>query len=182
MIFSMLAGTVASWLQEREVSENYFPLLYVMGLAMVVGIIAALVIIFWLRKEDREITSDISEKPLQKVQSVATTTISFPASELRRKPEPARISLGTKTFVVQTDIPHSLSINVSDWMQRIPDLLSQKGVNDVKFKTAYCCTPDRKIIAIFEGPDEEAVTNALGKIQMPFTVIMEANYFTLSSL
>ena len=43
-----------------------------------------------------------------------------------------------------------------------------------KFKTAYCCTLDGKIIAEFESDYEEAVKKALTKIKMPFTSVMEA--------
>jgi len=44
----------------------------------------------------------------------------------------------------------------------------------VTFKSAYCCTPERKIIAEFQGPDKETVKKALQKIELPFTAVMEA--------
>jgi hypothetical protein len=56
----------------------------------------------------------------------------------------------------------------------IPQLLTKAKVDDVKFKTAYCCTLDGKIIAEFESDYEEAVKKALTKIKMPFTSVMEA--------
>jgi hypothetical protein len=79
-----------------------------------------------------------------------------------------------KTFVVNSDIPSSMKTNVSAWLLGTPKLLSEKGIRDVKFKNAYCCTPDMKIITEFEGPDKEAVTKALQKIELPFTAVMEA--------
>jgi hypothetical protein len=79
-----------------------------------------------------------------------------------------------KTFVVHSDVPNTVKTNVSAWVLGTPKLLSEKGIKDVKFKAAYCCTPDRKIIAEFEGPDKEAVTKALQKIELPFTAVMEA--------
>ena len=80
----------------------------------------------------------------------------------------------TKTFVVHSDVPSSLTTNVAAWVTGTPKLLSQKGIEDVKFKTAYCCTPERKIIAEFQGPDKETVKKALQKIELPFTAVMEA--------
>jgi len=56
----------------------------------------------------------------------------------------------------------------------IPQLLTKAKVDDVKFKTAYCCTLDGKIIAEFESDYKEAVKKALTKIEMPFTSVMEA--------
>ena len=60
------------------------------------------------------------------------------------------------------------------WLMAIPQLLTKAKVDDVKFKTAYCCTLDGKIIAEFESDYEEAVKKALTKIKMPFTSVMEA--------
>ena len=79
-----------------------------------------------------------------------------------------------KTLVVYSDIPRSHLADAVPWMLGVPAMLSKQGVKDVKFKTAYCCTPEGKIIAEFEGPDKEAVKKALEKIEMPITAIMEA--------
>jgi len=53
-------------------------------------------------------------------------------------------------------------------------MLLNRKIDNVKFKTAYCCTPERKVIAEFVGPDKETVSSALTKIHLPFTVVMEA--------
>jgi len=53
-------------------------------------------------------------------------------------------------------------------------MLTEEGIKDVTFKTAYCCAPDKKVIAEFWGPDKEAVNKALSKIGMPVTAVMEA--------
>ena len=79
-----------------------------------------------------------------------------------------------KTFVVHSDVPSSLTTNVAAWVTGTPKLLSQKGIEDVKFKSAYCCTPERKIIAEFQGPDKETVKKALQNIGLPYTAVMEA--------
>jgi len=79
-----------------------------------------------------------------------------------------------KTFVVHSDVPATIETNVGAWVLGTPQLLSQKGIKDVTFKSAYCCTPERKIIAEFQGPDKETVKKALQKIELPFTAVMEA--------
>ena len=79
-----------------------------------------------------------------------------------------------KTFIVHSDVPSTMKTNVSAWVLGTPKLLSDKGIKDVRFKTAYCCTPDMKIIAEFEGADKEAVKKALNTIEMPYTAVMEA--------
>ena len=79
-----------------------------------------------------------------------------------------------KTFVVHSDVPSSLKTDVGAWVLGTPKLLSEKGIKDVTFKAAYCCTPERKIIAEFQAPDKEPVTKALQKIELPFTAVMEA--------
>jgi len=43
-------------------------------------------------------------------------------------------------------------------------MLLNRKIDNVKFKTAYCCTPERKVIAEFAGPDKETVSSALTKI------------------
>jgi len=76
-----------------------------------------------------------------------------------------------KKFIVNSDVPAART-DVSV-VRAIPKMLRSEKIENVKLKTAYCCTPDRKIIAEFEGPDKETVSSALSKINMPFTVIME---------
>jgi hypothetical protein len=77
-----------------------------------------------------------------------------------------------KRFIVNSDV-QAPGTDVS-LVRTIPVMLRSAKIENVKLKTAYCCTPDRKIIAEFEGPDKETVSSALSKINMPFTVIMEA--------
>lgn len=77
-----------------------------------------------------------------------------------------------KSFVVFSEI--SKKKGDVAWLMAIPQLLTKAKVDDVKFKTAYCCTLDGKIIAEFESDYEEAVKKALTKIKMPFTSVMEA--------
>jgi len=77
-----------------------------------------------------------------------------------------------KSFVVFSEISKKVG-NVA-WLMAIPQLLTKAKVDDVKFKTAYCCTLDGKIIAEFESDYKEAVKKALTKIEMPFTSVMEA--------
>ncbi len=78
-----------------------------------------------------------------------------------------------KTFVVYSEISH-LKEDATTWVAAIPKMLSDAKVVDVKYKTAYCCTLDGKLIAEFEAPEKEAVRTALTKIGMPFTTVMEA--------
>ena len=78
-----------------------------------------------------------------------------------------------KTFVVNSDVPVQQT-DLAVWISGVPGMLRDAKIENVKLKTAYCCTPDRKVIAEFEGPDKDAVSSALNKITMPFTVIMEA--------
>jgi hypothetical protein len=59
------------------------------------------------------------------------------------------------------------------WILSIPKMLSQAGIDNVKYKTAYCCTPDRKVICELEGPDIDGVKTALTKIGIPFTEVNE---------
>ena len=79
-----------------------------------------------------------------------------------------------KTFVVHSDVPNSIKSDASTWILGTPKLLSEKGIKEVAFKSAYCCTPERKIIAEFQGPDKETVKKALQKIELPYTAVMEA--------
>jgi hypothetical protein len=78
-----------------------------------------------------------------------------------------------KKFIVNSDVPIEQS-DMGVWISGVPDMLRSAKIENVKLKTAYCCTPDRKIIAEFEGPDKETVSSALSKINLPFTVVMEA--------
>jgi hypothetical protein len=78
-----------------------------------------------------------------------------------------------KMFVVHSDIPQG-QMDAAAWVLGIPKLLREEKVANVKFVTAYCCTPDRKIIGEFHGDNKEAVSSGLSKIGMPFTQIMEA--------
>ena len=77
-------------------------------------------------------------------------------------------------FIVNSDVPLTIKTDIVGWIKGIPELLRRERIENVKFKTAYCCTPDRKVIAEFEGPDKETVSSALTKINLPFTVVMEA--------
>jgi hypothetical protein len=79
-----------------------------------------------------------------------------------------------KTFIVHSDIPRDKLPNASGWILALPKMLTAEGIRDVTFKTAYCCTPDKKVIAEFSGPDKEAIDKALSKIGMPVTAVMEA--------
>jgi hypothetical protein len=65
-------------------------------------------------------------------------------------------------------------MDAAAWVLGIPKLLREERVANVKFVTAYCCTPDRKIIGEFHADNKEAVSSGLSKIGMPFTQIMEA--------
>ncbi len=76
-------------------------------------------------------------------------------------------------FIVNSDVPPQ-EIDGLAWVRGIPMMLRNRKIEDVKFKRAYCCTPERKMIAEFEGPDKETVSSALSKINLPFTVVMEA--------
>ena len=77
-----------------------------------------------------------------------------------------------KSFIVFSEI--SKKKGDVAWLMAVPQILTKAKVDDVKFKTAYCCTLDGKIIAEFESDYEEAVKKALTKIKMPFTSVMEA--------
>ena len=78
-----------------------------------------------------------------------------------------------KSFVVFSEISPKKG-DVATWVLGIPQLLTKAKVDDVKFKTAYCCTLDGKVIAEFESDYKEAVKKALTEIEMPFTSVMEA--------
>jgi hypothetical protein len=78
-----------------------------------------------------------------------------------------------KKFIVNSDVPPQ-QMDIMAWVKSVPKMLSNAKIENVKLKTAYCCTPDRKVIAEFEGPDKESVSSALSKVNLPFTVVMEA--------
>jgi hypothetical protein len=78
-----------------------------------------------------------------------------------------------KMFVVHSDIPPG-QVDVAAWVLGIPKMLREKNVSNAKFITAYCCTPDKKMIGEFHADNKDALSSALGKIGMPFTQIMEA--------
>lgn len=78
-----------------------------------------------------------------------------------------------KIFIVNSDIPPQ-ELDGTSWIRGVPKMLLNRKIENVKFKTAYCCTPERKVIAEFAGPDKETVSSALTKINLPFTVVMEA--------
>ena len=78
-----------------------------------------------------------------------------------------------KMFVVHSDIPPG-QMDVAAWAFGIPKMLRQGNVANVKFVTAYCCTPDKKMIGEFNADNKEALTSGLSKIGLPFTQIMEA--------
>jgi hypothetical protein len=78
-----------------------------------------------------------------------------------------------KTFIVYSDIPAGAT-DTSKWLRGIRERLSQAAWKNVNFKTAYCCTPDRKIIAEFEAKDEKTLRKALDEIGMRIADLMEA--------
>jgi hypothetical protein len=78
-----------------------------------------------------------------------------------------------KTFVVYSDIPAG-KVDASAYVLAFPKMLREAKVENVKYKTAYCCTLDGKIIGEFEGPDKETVRSTLTKVGIPFTAVMEA--------
>jgi hypothetical protein len=78
-----------------------------------------------------------------------------------------------KKFIVNSDVPPEQA-DIMAWIKAVPKLLDNAKIENVKLKRAYCCTPDRKVIAEFEGPDKETVSSALSKVNFPFKVVMEA--------
>jgi len=83
-----------------------------------------------------------------------------------------------KTFIVHTDVPAG-KMDAPAWITGIPKMLSAAKVEGIKLKTAYCCTPEKKIICEFEGPDMNSVKNAVGKIGLPVSAIMEVKVVKL---
>jgi len=77
-----------------------------------------------------------------------------------------------KRFIVNSDVPPE-HLDITAWVRGVPKLLRNAKIENVKLRTAYCCTPDRKVIAELEGPDKDTVITAMNKIEMPFTMVME---------
>jgi hypothetical protein len=117
---------------------------------------------------DRKIIAEF-EGPDKDSVSKALTTIGMPFTAVN---ETTRISTEMKTFVVHSDVPVG-KLDVPEWVLGVPKLLAEAKLDNVRLKTAYCCTPDRKIIAEFEGPNKDAVSKALNKIGVPFTAMIE---------
>lgn len=78
-----------------------------------------------------------------------------------------------KIFVVHSDLPCDVSGAIR-WMEDVPRKLTDQGIKEVRINTAYCCVPDKKVIAELEGPDKETVRRALLAVGMPVTDVMEA--------
>jgi hypothetical protein len=78
-----------------------------------------------------------------------------------------------KMFVVHSDIPPA-AMGAEAWILGIPKMLREEKVANVKFVTAYCCTPDKKMIGEFHADNKESLSSGLSKIGMPFTQILEA--------
>jgi hypothetical protein len=87
--------------------------------------------------------------------------------------ETTKISMEKKTFIVHTDVPVG-NIDVPAWVTGIPKMLSNANVEDISLRTAYCCTPEKKVIAEFQAPDEGTLKRILEKIGIPFTAIIES--------
>jgi hypothetical protein len=83
-----------------------------------------------------------------------------------------------KTFIANTDVPAG-KMDVQAWITGVPKMLSAAKVEGVKLKAAYCCTPEKKIICEFEGPDINSVKNALEKIRLPVSAITEVKVVKL---
>ena len=80
-----------------------------------------------------------------------------------------------KVFIVNTDISGSRVDSADSWtmVRGTKKMLTDSKIEDVKLKTAYCCSPDRKIIAEFHASDKQALSSALNKIGFPFSEINE---------
>jgi len=83
-----------------------------------------------------------------------------------------------KTFIVHTDVPAG-KMDVPGWVTGVPKMLSAAKFEGIKLKAAYCCTPEKKIICEFEGPDMSSVKNAVDKIGLPVSAIMEVKVVKL---
>ena len=54
-----------------------------------------------------------------------------------------------------------------------PKMLVNAGVKNVAIRSCYCCGPDRKVVFVAEADSREALLEALSKINLPVTSIME---------
>lgn len=77
-----------------------------------------------------------------------------------------------KVFIVNSDIGPGEMDSIA-WARGIPKMLSNAKIENVTLKTAYCCTPDKKMIAEFRANDKQALTSSLNKIEFPFSEISE---------
>ena len=77
-----------------------------------------------------------------------------------------------KLYIVNSDIAPG-EMDAQAWVRSIPQMLTDAKIENVKLKTAYCCTPDKKMIGAFHASDKETLTSALKKIEFPFSEIME---------
>jgi hypothetical protein len=118
---------------------------------------------------DRKIIAEF-ESPDKDTLTKALTKIGMPFTAVMEATAVKPVE--AKTFIVHSDIPAG-KLDVPGWIIGIPKLLLDAKLETVRFKTSYCCTPDKKIICEFEGPDKDAVSKALNKIGVPFTAIME---------
>jgi hypothetical protein len=75
-------------------------------------------------------------------------------------------------FVVNSDVGLG-EMDAMGWARGIPKLLTDAKIEDVTLKTAYCCTPDKKVICEFRANDKQALSSALNKIKLPFSEISE---------
>ncbi len=82
-----------------------------------------------------------------------------------------------KTFVVNSDLMAS-GIDPVACAVGTPKMLKKAGIKDVKVKACYCCGPEGKAVFEFEAPSKEALSEALGKINLPFASVMEAKKVT----
>jgi len=59
-------------------------------------------------------------------------------------------SMRMTTSVVHSDLPCDI-YGATKWISEVPEMLVEYRVSDLKLETAYCCVPDKKIVAEFEG-------------------------------
>jgi hypothetical protein len=77
-----------------------------------------------------------------------------------------------KVFIVNSDIAPGEMDSIA-WVRGIPKMFTESKIENVKFKTAYCCTPDKKMIGEFHADDKETLRSGLTKIGFPFAEIHE---------
>ncbi len=78
-----------------------------------------------------------------------------------------------KTFVVNSDLV-AVGMDPVACAMGTPKMLKKAGIKDVKVKACYCCGPEGKAVFEVEATSKEAVSEALEKINLPVTSIMEA--------